>query len=372
MRILQIYYEPIPSGQTAHVVSLSKGLVLRGHDVTVVLPDLLQSVAHEYRDGGVEVISLPMRKLFWPVKSVATFVNLIRLQKYDLVHVHSQEAGVIARGLVYLGGTRRVFYTPQTVDIRVSRWQNVYILLEYIMARLTEQIFSVCQVDADRMVSWGIPEEKVSVIPNGIELSIFNNLEDRYATCRRLGLNPDYPVIMQVGRLNPQKDPEMFLHGARRVLRICPNAQLVWIGEGPLFNHVQSVVKALGLQNNIHLLGRIDQAYRCMVAADVVTLTSRWEGLPYSILEAMACSKPVVSTAVNGCPEVVLNSKTGFLVDVGDASGWADRVLQLLANPQLAKSMGSAGRQHVEENFSLSKMLSQVEQSYIGKGQVKQ
>jgi len=299
---------------------------------------------------------------------MVTFVNLIQFQKYDLVHVHSQEAGVIARGLAHLAGARRVFYTPQTVDIRNNRWQNAYILLEYMLAHLTEQIFSVCQVDADRMVSWGIPEEKVSVIPNGIELSIFNNLEDRYAACRRLGLNPDYPVIMQVGRLSPQKDPEMFLNGAHRVLRICPNAQLVWIGEGPLFNRVQSGVKTLGLQNNIHLLGRIDQAYRCMVAADVVTLTSRWEGVPYSLLEAMACSKPVVSTAVNGCPEVVLNSKTGFLVDVGDASGWADRVLQLLANPQLAKSMGSAGRQHVEAKFSLSEMLSKVEQVYIGKG----
>jgi glycosyltransferase involved in cell wall biosynthesis len=364
LKILQVYYEPLLSGQTTYVESLSKGLVLRGHDVTVVLPEILRAISSEYVDSGVKVISLPMRKLFWPMKSIIAFLNLLKHERYEIVHVHSQEAGVVARCLSWLARSKKIFYTPQTIDIRQTQWQKIYIFLECALAHITNQIFSVNQVDAKRMINWGIPEEKVSVIPNGIEFRQFENLEDRDVICKRLGINPDYPVVMQVGRLSPQKDPEMFLKGASYVLSTFSEAQLVWIGEGPLFMEVKSKVESLQLQDKIHLVGRIDKAYRCFAAADVVTSTSRWEGLPYSILEAMACSKPVVSTAVNGCSEVVINGKTGYIVEAGDALGWAKYILHLIANPQQAQLMGSAGKCLVEEKYSLSMMISLILQAY--------
>ena len=365
MKILQVYYEPQPSGQTAHVLSLSQGLVLRGHDVTVVIPAFLRAASGKYLDAGVKVVSLPMRKLLWPMRSLVALLNLLCRERYEIVHVHSQEAGAVARWLAWLGGARKVVYTPQTIDIRQSQWQRLYILLERTLARITNRIFSVNQVDANRLIAWGIPAEKVRVIPNGIDLSLFINLEPRDDACRRLCLNPDRPVIMQVGRLSPQKDPEMFIKGARCVLSGFPQAQLVWIGDGPLFMRVKSEVESSGLQDSIRLLGRIDQAYRCLSAADAVTLTSRWEGLPYSLLEAMACSKPVVATAVNGCPELVIAGQTGYLVGAGDASGWAEAILRLIADPQQAKAMGATGKRLVAEKYSLSGMLSQIEQAYI-------
>lgn len=364
MKILQIYYEPQPSGQTAHVLSLSKGLVLRGHDVTVVLPSMLRALSSQYVDAGVKVVSLPIRKLLWPMKSILGLLDLLRRERYEIVHVHSQEAGAVARCLAWMGGAKKIVYTPQTIDIRQSQWHNLYILLERTLARITNRVFSVNQTDANRLISWRIPTEKIRVVPNGIDLSQFANLEDRDTVCKRLGLHLDRPVIMQVGRLSPQKDPEMFLKGARYILSSSPQTQLAWIGEGPLHKWVKSEVKSLGFQENIHLPGRIDRAYRCMSAADAVTLTSRWEGLPYSLLEAMACSKPVVATAVNGCAEVVINGQTGYLVDAGDAFGWAESILHLIADPQQAKSMGAAGKRLVEEKYSLSRMLTLIEQAY--------
>jgi glycosyltransferase involved in cell wall biosynthesis len=365
LKILQIYYEPLLSGQTTHVQSLSKGLVLRGHDVTVVLPDILRTVSKEYMDSGVKVVTLPMRKLVWPMKSNIELLNLLRQERYEIVHVHSQEAGIIARCVAWIGRAQKIYYTPQTIDIRLTKWQNLYILIERMLAQITNRIFSVNHIDAKRLINWGIPKDKVRVVPNGIELSQFRILESREDICRRLGLNPDLPVVMQVGRLNTQKDPIMFLRGAGYVLTGNSDAQLVWIGEGPLLMRVKSEIESLQLQYKIRLLGRIDQAYRCLAAADVVTSTSIWEGLSYSILEGMACSKPIVSTAVNGSSEAVINGKTGYLVDTGDAVGWAKSVLRLIADPQLAHSMGCAGKRLVEEKYSLSKMISQIEQVYI-------
>jgi glycosyltransferase involved in cell wall biosynthesis len=128
LKILQIYYEPLLSGQTTHVQSLSKGLVLRGHDVTVVLPDILRTVSKEYMDSGVKVVTLPMRKLVWPMKSNIELLNLLRQERYEIVHVHSQEAGIIARCVAWIGRAQKIYYTPQTIDIRLTKWQNLYIL----------------------------------------------------------------------------------------------------------------------------------------------------------------------------------------------------------------------------------------------------
>jgi glycosyltransferase involved in cell wall biosynthesis len=101
-----------------------------------------------------------------------------------------------------------------------------------------------------------------------------------------------------------------------------------------------------------------------MAAADVVTLTSRWEGMPYALLEAMAWGRPVVATAVNGCPEVVVDGVTGFLVSPGDPAAWARRVLDLLENPAQAVAFGQHGRRRAEEQFALSQLIARLESLY--------
>ena len=118
MKILELYYEPIISGQTAHVLPLSKGLVSRGHEVTVVLPTCLNAISSEYQDAGVKVRLLQMQKLLWPIKSIIAFLYLLHREKFEIVHIHSQEAGITARFLSWVKGVKNIFYTPQTIDIR--------------------------------------------------------------------------------------------------------------------------------------------------------------------------------------------------------------------------------------------------------------
>ena len=101
-----------------------------------------------------------------------------------------------------------------------------------------------------------------------------------------------------------------------------------------------------------------------MPAADVVTLTSRWEGTPYTLLEAMACSRPVVATAVNGCSDVVVDGGTGFLAPPGDTTAWAGRIVDLLRDPAMAAGMGQRGRSRVEQRFSLREMVARTESLY--------
>ncbi|MBN1658853.1 MAG: glycosyltransferase family 4 protein [Anaerolineae bacterium] len=364
MKILIVYYEPQPSGQTAHVLSLARGLEREKYQLTVVLPDHLHGPITALREAGARVVPLALKKTLWPARSVAAWMRLVRASNPDVVHVHSQEAGLLARLLARAAGARRVFYTPQTVDIRRVRWARLYTLVERALSGVTDTIISVCEADRARMIGWGIAPAKVAVVPNGIDLARFDEALDPAALRRTLELHPTHQLVLQVGRLSAQKDPMAFVEGAALVAGRCPQAQFVLVGTGPLQGEVSARIQKLGLEQRVRLAGWHNHADRLMAVADVVTLTSRWEGMPYVLLEAMARSRPVVATAVNGSPEIVLDGVTGFVTPPGEPAAWAQRVSELLENRDGAATMGHRGRARVEEQFTLSRMIDKIEALY--------
>ena len=359
-----IYYEPAPSGQTTHVLSLARSLRDRGHQITVVLPARLGSSVAAFRGLDVEVVPLSLGKVMWSPQAIVAVIRLIRRRGVDLVHIHSQEAGLLGRIVARVAGARGIVYTPQTIDIRRARWHGLYVLLERALARVTDAIVSVNRLDRERLIEWGIPPTKVVTIPNGIDLSAFRGSIDVEGLRRSLGLDANRPLVMQVGRLSAQKDPLAFVEGARRVMQARPDVQFALIGEGPLQEAVASRVQTLEPGGRLHLLGWREQGFKLAAAADVVTLTSRWEGTPYSLLEAMAWARPVVATAVNGCSEVILDGQSGFLAPPGDAALWARRVLDLLDDPEMAAAMGRRGRRRIEEAYSLRDTIARIERLY--------
>jgi glycosyltransferase involved in cell wall biosynthesis len=214
------------------------------------------------------------------------------------------------------------------------------------------------------MIGWGIPPGKIVTIPNGLSLEASQDLMDPHTARRSLGLDPDRPVVMQVARLSAQKNPLAFVEGAALVTQRHPAVQFVMIGEGPLRDVIASRIQTLGLQEGVRVLGWRDRAYRLMPAANVITLTSSWEGSPYSLLEAMAASRPVVATAVNGCPEIIADGSSGFLTPPGDTTAWAAKVIQILEHPGLANEMGRNARRRVEQTFSAQATTAHTEQLY--------
>jgi glycosyltransferase involved in cell wall biosynthesis len=373
LQVLQIYYEPAPAGQTKHVFALAQALT-REHHVTVAMPDALvphlQPAKRDLEQRGAKFVPLAMRKLFWPRQTLQMLARLIHRQDWDVVHIHSLEAGVCGRIVGWLASVprhhsgTRIVYTPQTIDIRRTRWHWLYKHLERLLAATTDAILSVNEADRQRLIGWGIAPHKIATIPNGIDLGASDNLPDPHEVRQALGLDPARPLVLQVARLSAQKDPLAFVKGAALVAQQRPDTQFAMIGQGPLRDEIAAYIQAQSLQDYVHLLGWRDQAHRLMAAADIVTLTSRWEGSPYSLIEAMAASKPIVATLVNGCPEMVADGHSGFLVPQGDVPAWAERVTQLLKNPELAEEMGTRGRQRAEQLFSIQATTSRIIELY--------
>lgn len=365
LKVLLVLYEPQPSGQTTHVLSLAEGLDRGQFELTVVLPEHLEQSIVALQGTGAEVVPLGLHKLGWAPPAVAALTRLVRRHDFDITHVHSQEAGLTTRPLVRLAGARRVLYTPQTLDIRRARYRWLYILVERTLARITDVVISVNNADRERLIQWGLPPGKVVTIPNGVDLAQFGEAIDTIAGRQALGLDAHRPLVMQVGRLSAQKDPLAFVEGAARVAQRCPDAQFALVGDGPLRSAVVARIQEQGLERQVHALGWHENAQRLIAAADVVTLTSRWEGTPYALLEAMGWSRPVVATAVNGCPEVVVDAETGFVVEPGDTEAWASRVIDLLERPTRAALMGRNGRKRVEDKFTVQNTIERLEGLYL-------
>jgi len=363
-KVLYVYFEPQVSGQTTHVLSLVNGLNKDKYEISVVVPAHLVEYLPAFDQTGVTMIPLPMRKYIWNIRSLAVLINLIRQKRFHIVHVHSQEAGLLVRLLTRIAGAGNIIYTPQCTNIRRNNLFWLYRRIEKLLSSLTDMIISVSEADRSRIVQWGIPSSKVITIHNSIDPRKAAATPDVTGLKHKLNLDEKAPIVMQVGRLSYQKNPLDFVNGASIVLAEIPEVHFILVGDGPLREQVESRIQELGLTKNVHCAGWQDDAFELIAAADIITLTSRWEGLPYVLLEAMAWSRPIVATAVNGCPELVDQGVTGYVVPEGKIDSWAGSVVKLLNNPERAVEMGLLGNQRLKKKFNMEKMIGKTEGLY--------
>jgi glycosyltransferase involved in cell wall biosynthesis len=203
----------------------------------------------------------------------------------------------------------------------------------------------------------GIPASRIRTIYNGVNLAPFlANGQDRQAIRRSLGLAATDFVAITVARLDYLKDHATAVTALARLRAEMPAARLVLVGEGPERQRVEQQVQSLGLGDAVLLLGLRKDVDHLLHAADAFLLTSISEGIPLTVIEAMAAGLPVVATDVGGVREVVLHGESGFLTPAKDAAAIAERLRQLAQQPVLAAEMGRRGRQRALDHFSAEQM----------------
>ena len=206
------------------------------------------------------------------------------------------------------------------------------------------------------------PREKVFVIPNGVDTDRFQlDSVKRQQWRQMIGIPQDVPAVGIVAALRSEKNHELFLNVAASVNKTMPETQFVIAGDGPSKDELEKLASQLGIAEQTHLLGSVSDIPGVLSAIDLFALTSDNEASPVSILEAMSCSLPVVSTDVGSVSQSVIEGRTGFLVPAGEVAPAAEAWLKVLQSPQLAKSMGQQGREHVISYSSLDSMT----ESYV-------
>jgi glycosyltransferase involved in cell wall biosynthesis len=241
-------------------------------------------------------------------------------------------------------------------------WPDGVGRLNRLLTPITDAFIAVAESHGRFLVDkQRFPAHKVAVIRNGVDTERFAPRADVIAVRRELGLGETDPVVGIVAALRPEKNHELFLEMARRVVAALPGARFLIVGEGPRRGALERLARDLGLQSHVLFLGSRGDVPRILAATDVFALTSHIEANPVSILEAMSVGRPVVATNVGSIHEAVTEGRTGFLVPPGDAPKFSERILQLLHAPLLGHSMGAAAREAVIHHWSIEAMVSGYE-----------
>jgi glycosyltransferase involved in cell wall biosynthesis len=229
----------------------------------------------------------------------------------------------------------------------------------------TDRIVGVAEAVSTQLKGWcGIPRNKVVTVANAIEMDGFADGFDEAEKRRELGIPFDCSIIGNIARLTGQKAQRYFIDSAAIILERNAKCEFLIVGEGELRAELEEYTRTLGVTEHVRFLGFRDDVREIMRLLDVLCLSSIHEGTPITLLEGMACEKPVVSTDVGGCREVVVDGETGFLVQPRDPQALAEALLRLVDDKDLAVRMGQAGLRRVREVYSEDANLSVLNNLY--------
>ena len=319
---------------------------------------------------GVEL--RPVRQLVRRVRpvtdlrAVAALRRVIRELRPSIVHTHSSKAGIVGRLAARLERVPVVIHSVHGfgfTPLQPAPVRALYVAVERIAARWTDHFIAVSRANAEQGVGLGIfAPERVSVIRSGIALRRFRDPAGDGGWRARLGLAPGACLVTQVGNFKAQKAPLDFVRIAAEVVRTLPATRFLMVGDGPLRVEAEALAARLGVDAAVTFAGWVDDVPAVLAATDVAVLTSRHEGLPRAVVEALAAGVPVVATAVDGTVEVVRDGENGFLASAGDVAALAGRVAELIADPELRSRLGSSPRDLDE--FDIDTMVRRQEDLY--------
>jgi len=330
------------------------------------------SLLSEAREAGVEVVvEDALRREIAPIQDLRAVVRLwrwLRRARPHVIHTHSSKAGVVGRAAARLAGVPVVVHTVHGWGFHehmAAPKRLAYVLAERLAARWTDVLVVVAASDARKGLDEGIAEPgRYRLIRSGVDLEPFRRPGVAPEAMRReLGVPVDAPVVGAVGRLSPQKDPLAFVRLAASVAREHPRAWFVLVGDGPMRAETLALADELGVGDRLVLPGLRRDVHRLLAAMDVVAFTSRWEGLPRVVPQAMAAGVPIAAYGVDGIEEAVGATGAGVTVPAGDEGALAQATSALLADPTHAAACARRGRAS-SEGFELDRMIAQLTALY--------
>ncbi|TNG95286.1 glycosyltransferase family 4 protein [Pasteurellaceae bacterium USgator11] len=346
-------------GANVHLLDLAEGMQNKGHQVTILIGGT-GIVVEKAKERNLECIIV--KNLVREINLIKDFKCYFEIKKHllilrpDIVHLHSSKAGILGRlaswrlGLAYIFTAHGWAFT----DGVAQRTAMFYRFIEKSMAKLGGKIITVSEYDRNLALKHGVGKpEQLITIHNGI------------STDRRIIKMPHNDKIIRlimVARFDIPKNYTDLVAALAKVKDL--DWQVEFVGDGVLLNMVKQQAKSLFLDDKIIFSGQCHDVEKRLVNADIFLLISNWEGLPLTILEAMAKGLPIIASDVGGIKEAVWDGKNGYLIPRGDINCLADKLNILIGNKMLRDRMGYAGKDIFESHFTYELMLTKTLEIY--------
>jgi glycosyltransferase involved in cell wall biosynthesis len=343
LNVLELVGNAITGGMETSILRLVERLPRESFAVTCMVP-FEGAFAAALRNAGADVVIAPMPPEDPSWRAIQLACSLVKTRSVDILHAHMSNAHTLAA----LAGKLCAKPVLATLHTRALAMGDLEI------QRLTgTHLCAVCRHTYLHALAVGVNPAQMHLVPNGVDTRRFAPQSEGRALQRELGLPPSTPLIGFVGRLAPEKGPEVFLRAAWLLRRSLPEAHFAVIGTGPLEEVLDEMRRTLQMESYVHLCGLRNDLPSVYASLDLLMLTSYSEAMPLVLLEAMACGVPVVATAVGGVPELVEHGATGYLARENDYEGLAAFAHTLLTRGHERAAFSRRARERAVEDFDI-------------------
>ena len=289
------------------------------------------------------------------LKAIKEVRTLIKKYNPDIVYAHSSKAGAIAR-VADIGLKNRCVYNPHgwAFSMRCSaKKKAMYTVIEKIAVPFCDKI--ICISDAEKQSALDkkiCREDKLQVIFNGVDIESYENGVHGAIKRRELNIPEDAFVVGMVGRMSPQKAPDVFIKMAKLVKEKVPNAHFIIVGNGNQEAEIRKYAENNGFSDSLHITGWVDNPMSYVELFDVACLLSRWEGFGLALPEYMMAGKPIVASRVDAIPNIIRDGENGLLIEVDDDVRASEAVLRIYKDAGLKNRLVTQGMEDVHNRFN--------------------
>lgn len=357
-------------GAEKNLVALATGLDRRRWRPSVVSLLPLGPLARPLLDAGIRVDTLSMRSTLDLPAALVRWRRILAAERPAILHTYLFHANLLGRLAGHWAKVPHIISGVRVAERR-TRWHAR-------LDRWTRGLVDIHLCVSEGVRAWTlrhvrVPPARLRVIPNGIDPAVVDraspiDLAPFVANDPAAGDAPARSprrVLTYVGRLDPQKGLDDLIEAVSQLPEgVRGRLTIVMVGDGPSRSGLEARIRKLGLTDLFRFVGWQAQPLGWIKAADGLVLPSHWEGMPNVVLEAMAASRPVIATAVEGTAELVRPGETGWLVSPRDPAALARALAAFVEGPRLAREFGAAGRQLVQEEFTAQRMIARHEELY--------
>jgi len=360
MNILHITNHLDTGGITSYVLTLSRGLKQRGHNIYIASSG--GELLTKFEEVGIIYIPIPIKtkKEISPkiIASLCKLSRLIKDNKIDIIHAHSRTTQVLACLLHRLTGATYIFTCHGFFKRRILR---------RIFPCWPEKVIAISEQVREHLVrDFNLEDNRIAVVHNGIDVDNFRTVDSQQLITNKtkLGLGPG-PVIGIIARLSEVKGHRYLIQAMQLVLGQSPQASLLIIGEGKTLKSLTDLASSLGISKSVFFIPQASDTQAALSAMDIFVMPSLQEGLGLALMEAMASGLAVIGSNVGGIKTLIQDGYNGLLVEPADAQGLARAISILLSDRLKRLDLGAHAQDFMRKNFSLSKMVMETEKEYL-------